>query len=216
MQPILYIFDIDGTLTDSVHTYHKVIANAMRAIGILEIDTNFDNYVHHTDSFALEYNYERYFSKRAPLTLRDTLDVMLLHEMSNHPPITEINGAKTLLHKMEELNIPIAFGTGAFPLATHQKMTDAGLRYNPDVLATSKTSITREGFVIQAISQAKITYQIPHFERIIAVGDGLWDLQTARNLGLEFVGIGHANKEVLLANGCQHWQADLTNFPIIQ
>jgi len=216
MQPILYVFDIDGTLTDSVLTYHKVITDAMINIGIPDIDTNFDNYLHHTDSYALEYNYERCHAKKAPLTLRDTLDIVLQKEMANHPPVKEILGAKALLQKLHDLHIPIAFGTGAFPMATHVKMTDAGLSYNPEVLATSKTSITREGFVLQAIEKAKKTYQMEHFERIVAVGDGLWDLKTAQNLKLDFVGIGEVNKEVLLQNGCTEWRPNLTDFPIAQ
>lgn len=212
MQDTLFLFDIDGTLTDSVLTYHKVITVAMQRLGINNIDTDYDNYLHHTDSYALEYNYERNFGKNASLEQRDLMDDLLAQEMDNHPPIHEILGAKTLLQALSKNNTPVAFGTGAFPKATHIKMTSAGLVYHPEVLATSKTSITREGFVLQAIDQAKSFYNKTKFNRVIAFGDGVWDLQTAQNLNLEFIGVGNAKKDALLANGCTHWVENFVDF----
>ena len=212
MQDSLFLFDIDGTLTDSVLTYHKVITIAMQRLGIKDIDTNYDNYLHHTDSYALEYNYERNFGRKARLEQRDQMDDLLAQEMDNHPPIQEILGAKTLLQSLAKNNIPVAFGTGAFPKATDIKMTSAGLAYRTEVLATSKTSITREGFVLQAIDQAKSFYKISNFSRIIAFGDGVWDLQTAQNLNLDFVGVGNAKKQALIANGCTNWIENFENF----
>tara|TARA_R110001632_G_scaffold170150_3_gene289147 strand:- start:1298 stop:1951 length:654 start_codon:yes stop_codon:yes gene_type:complete len=212
MQDTLFLFDIDGTLTDSVTTYHKVITIAMQRLGITNIDTDYDNYLHHTDSYALEYNYERNFGKKASLEQRDLMDDVLAQEMHNHPAITEVLGANTLLQALAKNNIPVAFGTGAFPKATAIKMTSAGLAYGTEVLATSKTSITREGFVLQAIDQAKSFYNKTNFNRIIAFGDGVWDLQTAQKLGLEFVGVGNAKKQALVANGCKHWVEDFIDF----
>jgi len=34
--------------------------------------------------------------------------------------------------------------------------------------------------------------------RVISIGDGLWDLETARRLGYDFVGIGSGDKEAAL------------------
>jgi beta-phosphoglucomutase-like phosphatase (HAD superfamily) len=212
MQDTLFLFDIDGTLTDSVTTYHKVITVAMQRLGITNIDTDYDNYLHHTDSYALEYNYERNFGKKASIEQRDLMDDFLAREMDNHPPIQEILGAKSLLQILAKNNTPVAFGTGAFPKATAIKMTSAGLEYRPEVLATSKTSISREGFVLQAIDQAKSFYNKTKFNRIIAFGDGVWDLQTAQRLGLEFVGVGNAKKQALVENGCKHWVEDFVDF----
>ncbi len=216
MTPILFLFDIDGTLTQSVSTYHQVITNAMQQLGISNIDTDYDNYKHHTDSYALAYNYKRHFGKEASLSLRDQLDDLLAQEMKNHPPVYEISGAQSFLNHLKEQQLPVAFGTGAFPKATAIKMKDAQLPYEPSVLATSKTSITREGFVQQAINQAKKHYGIEQFEKIISFGDGLWDLYTAQNLGLEFVGVGQAKEKALKQAGCGHWIPNYNGFTYSQ
>jgi len=194
MQKPLYIFDIDGTLTDSIPTYIKAITQVLSDIGLTDIDTDYDNYLHHTDRYALAYNYE----------------------LQKYAPSTEIKGAQKTLLTLQKNNIPFAYGTGAFPKATIVKMNQAKLPLIKEVLATSMHSMTREGFVKQAIDKAKTYYNQIGFQRVIAVGDGLWDLRAAQNVGIEFIGVGLKNKQALLDAGCELWIEDLTDFPIIQ
>ena len=52
------------------------------------------------------------------------------------------------------------------------------------------------------------------FKRVISVGDGLWDLLTADNLNIEFIGIGEENKDLLIKNGAMKVFRDLTEFKI--
>jgi len=47
----LLIFDIDGTLTDSVPVHQTGFRNALKNSGITDYDNNFSGYKHHTDSF---------------------------------------------------------------------------------------------------------------------------------------------------------------------
>lgn len=212
----LIIFDIDGTLTDSIPTYLPVITNVLGDIGLQDIDTDYDNYLHHTDLYALEYNYERTFGKKAPEDLRHTVDHLLGEALEKCPPVTEILGATALLSKLQEKEIPFAYGTGAFPKATAVKMTASGVPFIPEVLATSLYNVSRVGFVKEAIEKSKAYYNRSHFDRIIAVGDGLWDLKAAQELNIEFLGVGIKNREVLFENGCEHWVENYVNFQLDQ
>lgn len=214
MSDILYIFDIDGTLTDSVPTYLKVITKVLSDIGIKDIDTDYDNYLHHTDRYALEYNYERNFGKKTPDNLRYELDELLAQELRKHNPVMEIPGARDLLLYLQKQEIPFSYGTGAFPKATAIKLKDANIPFIPEVLATSITSVSRIGFVKEAIKKSKVYYNTPSFKKIIAVGDGLWDLKAAQELDIDFLGIGTKNKEVLFQNGCTNWVKDFKGFKI--
>lgn len=200
----LYVFDIDGTLTDSIPTYLKVITKVLVDIGLKDIDTDYDNYLHHTDRYALEYNYERNFGEKAPDSLRFELDTLLETELKKHDPVIEIPGARNLLLDFQKNGIPFSYGTGAFPKATIVKMKDANIPFIPEVLATSITSVSRVGFVKEAIEKSKKFYN-KDFKKIIAVGDGLWDLKAAQELNIDFLGVGLKNKEVMKQNGCTDW-----------
>lgn len=208
----LIVFDIDGTLTDSIPTYLPVITKVLGDIGLKDIDTDYDNYLHHTDLHALEYNYERNFNKKAPKDLRYALDTLLETELIKHPSVVEIPGAIALLKELQSLDIPFAYGTGAFPKATAIKMQGAGVPFIPEVLATSLHNVSRVGFVQEAIDKSKMYYKKDTFERIVAVGDGLWDLKAAQEMNIDFLGVGLKNRDVMMDNGCTNWVENYLNF----
>lgn len=210
----LLIFDIDGTLIDSVSGYHEVIVNAMSDMGIAEIDTNFNALKHHTDSYALKYNYESFFKKELPVTLLNNFENLIVKYLQSQPKTIAIKGVSEVLIHLENSEYAFAFATGSLPESAILKMNSAGLEMDAALLATSKTSYSREGFVLEAIEKAKSYYNVTDFEQIISVGDGIWDLKTAQNLNLEFIGIGAKNKALMQANGMQYWFEDFTNFEI--
>ena len=212
-QETLYVFDIDGTLIDSIPTYLKVITKVLDDLGLKNIDTDYDNYLHHTDRYALEYNYERNFGKKTPDSLRFELDDLLETELQKHDPVVEIPGARDLLLNFQKRDIPFAYGTGAFPKATAIKMNDANIPFIPEVLATSMNSVSRAGFVKEAIAKSKEYYH-KDFKNIVAVGDGLWDLKAAQELNIGFLGVGLKNKEIMQKHGCTAWVEDFKGYKI--
>ena len=186
----LFIFDIDGTLTDSVPMYLMAVTQAMLKLGIQDIDTDYNNYKHHPDSYALRYNYERNFLKQHPVDLLEQFEQEIVSQMELFNSSKEILGAKVLIELLRKSNVPFSFATGALPKPAMMKLEDCGIWYDEALLATSKTHESREGFVMDAIDRAKRYYKKDHFERIVSIGDGLWDMITAQNLKLDFVGIG--------------------------
>lgn len=181
----------------------------MKALGINDVDQDFDNYEHHSDSYALKYNYERNFEGSFQDQLFEMLDNELEKEMLKYPPVLEVKGAKRLIDNLQYSEYAFAFATGAFPKPSLIKLKQANIWHHESLLSTSKTSISREGFVLQAIDQAKRYFGTTDFENIISVGDGLWDLQTARNLDLQFIGIGNKNRDILVDNGSDYWFEDM-------
>lgn len=210
----LFLFDIDGTLTDSIPTYLPVITKVLGDIGLKDIDTDYDNYLHHTDLYALEYNYRRNFDRETPKNLRYEVDSLLEEELLKHPAVPEIQGATALLQHLQSQDIPFAYGTGAFPKATVVKMQGARVPFIPDVLATSLHNVSRVGFVKEAIKKSEVYYNRSNFKRIIAVGDGLWDLKAAQELKIDFLGVGLKNRETMLAHGCTHWVENYIDFDL--
>jgi len=208
----LFIFDIDGTLTDSVALYHQVIIDTLKELGIEKIDTNFNAYLHHTDSYALKLNFEQNFNENFEDSLLDKFDDLLEKQFLKHPPISEINGAKNAIDSLRMASQFFCFATGSLPKPAQIKLNQCNIWNSPELIATSKTSLNREGFVLDAIERSKLYYDVTHFDEIISVGDGIWDLKTAQNLDLDFIGIGLKNKELLIQNGCEIWFEDMKDF----
>ncbi len=206
----LVIFDIDGTLTDSVPLYHKVVIDALKAMGINEIDTDFYHYKYHTDSYTLKFNYENFFNKPISDQLMLQFEHILEEELKKYPPVQEIMGAKECVANLLKSNIAIAFATGSLPKPAILKLEQCDIWHDANLIATSKISYDRETFVLQAIEDAKTYFNIKKFEYIYSVGDGIWDLQTAQRLDLEFIGIGNNQKKALLGLGCKTHFEDLT------
>ncbi len=192
--------------------YLAAVTKSLLSLGIEDIDTNYNSYKHHTDSYALRYNYERNFENKMPAALLDTFESSLISQMEFLGPVNEIVGAKMLLEHLKNQGIPFCFATGALPKPAMVKLDQCDLCYDESLLATSKTHESREGFVLEAIEKAKKYYSKKEFDHIISIGDGLWDLQTAQNLSLDFVGIGNKNRKKLIANGAENCFSDLKEF----
>ena len=206
----LIVFDIDGTLVDSVAGYHQVIINAMTDMGLTTIDPNFNVLKHHTDSYALKFNYEKNFTADFSMDLLDRFEDLIVQYLLKQPETKPIKGANEFILQLQDTEYGVAFATGSLPESALLKMNQAGVWIDEALLATSKTSLSREGFVLEAIERAKKYYQTTTFDQVISVGDGIWDLKTAQNLNLEFVGIGHKNKSILEENGMVNWIEDFS------
>jgi len=206
----LVIFDIDGTLTDSLKLYHKVVIKCLHDMKIKEVDTDFFSYKYHTDSYTLKVNYENFFNKRYHIELLDAFENRLFNELQKHPATIEIKGAKKCVDDLLLSGFAIAFATGSLPKPAELKLQHCDIWYDKRLIATSKISFAREPFVLQAIENAKSYYKIKEFEHVYSVGDGVWDLETAQKLNLEFIGIGLRNKDKLLEKGCKTYFDDLT------
>jgi len=209
----LVIFDIDGTLTDSVTVYHKVVIDSLNLMGMDNVDTDFFNYKYHTDSYTLKVNYESHFNQSFSKSLLNEFENILFSELGKYPPTIEIKGAKNCVRSLLDENFAVAFATGSLPKPAVLKLQQSDIWYKERLIATSKISFDRETFVLQAIENARSYFDIIEFDKIYSVGDGIWDLKTAQRLNLNFIGIGSRQKDILLANGCTTFFNDLRELP---
>ncbi len=206
----LVVFDIDGTLTDSVSLYHKVVGECLNLMGIKNVDMDFSSYKYHTDSYGLKWNYENNFSQAYNKDLLNEFEGLLYNELIKHPPVSEIEGAKNCVIDLLDANCAVAFATGSLLRPAKLKLDQCEIWYEESLIATSSISFDRETFVLQAIENAKEYFKVREFDEIVSVGDGVWDLETAKNLGLTFIGIGIPHREKLKEKGCSVHFDDLT------
>jgi phosphoglycolate phosphatase-like HAD superfamily hydrolase len=58
--------------------------------------------------------------------------------------------------------------------------------------------VSRDEIVHRAIEKAKFHYDCRNFSTVVYVGDGVWDVTTAKNLGIGFIGVSAAEKRYRL------------------
>ena len=162
----LIVFDIDGTLTDSLPVYHLAVIKSLKMMGIKEVDIDFFNYKYHTDSYTVKFNYEKYFKKKYSSILLDQFEDIIMDELKNHPAVAEINGAKKCVDDLLKSGFSIAFATGSLPKPAILKLQQCNIWYDESLIATSKISFSREPFVIQSIEMAKQYFNINSYDKI--------------------------------------------------
>lgn len=210
----LLVFDIDGTLTDSVKVHQNSFTQALHRLGVQHFDNNYGAYKHHTDSYIAKIIYEKELNTKFKESTLHTFEKYLTEHILKFR-ITEIAGAKKLIQNLtSKSEVAICFATGSLRKPAAYKLEAIGIKYAPQLLVASNTIYERENIVSSAIEQAAEYYKTDKFERIIAVGDGLWDLIAAEKLSIEFIGIGATNKDTLLKNGMKQHFDTLEGFKI--
>lgn len=209
----LIIFDIDDTLTKSENQHQTAFVNTMINFGITEINKNWKNYKNVTDSYILKQNFETNFEKDFDISFiaefEDKMTTLFLKESET----VEIEGAKKVVDFfMRETDYAICFATGSLLKPALIKLAQANINFVPDLVESANSIYTREDIVKSAINKAKKYFQVKEFENIISVGDGIWDLKTARNLGVHFLGIRNKNLVDFKQENIKSHIVDWTNF----
>ena len=190
----LIIFDIDDTLTKSENQHQLAYVNSMKEIGITEINQNWKEYLHHTDSYILKVNYENNFADKFDINLINDFENRMTEIMQTLEPVEEIYGAKEFIDFLRtEKKYALAFATGSVLKPAFLKLEQANIWYYKNLVASSNKFYEREQIVTDAIQKAKKFYSETEFDNIISIGDGIWDVKTAKNLNINFIGVGLKN-----------------------
>jgi phosphoglycolate phosphatase-like HAD superfamily hydrolase len=188
----LVVFDIDGTLLDNLAAEDECYLQALRdGLGLRAVSTEWQTYQHVSDhSIALEAYAREFSSTPSPDTLADTIGrfVTLLAAAHRAQPMTVVRGAAELLATLPSYGWAIALATGAWRRAAQFKLTAAGIHHETIPMATAEDGPARTDIVKTAVARAERHHDAT-FDRIVAVGDGVWDVEAARTLALPFVGV---------------------------
>jgi phosphoglycolate phosphatase-like HAD superfamily hydrolase len=193
----LVIFDVDGTLTDTNGVDDDCFLQAFEdALGITEISDNWENYPHTTDSAIALHVFQTKFA-RAPQTEEIQkhkirfLELLQMRCLTNPALFEEIAGAGEMLKRLRRENDwAIAIATGSRRDAVRLKMNAAKIESDDLPIASADDGLSREEILQIAAATALKVYNQPEFEKIVSVGDGVWDVRAAANLKIPFLGIG--------------------------
>lgn len=216
----LAIFDIDGTLTNTTHVDALCFIQAFATShAITEIDTDWTKYSYTTDSgIALQILHEKF--GRAPDTeelekfKHCFISLLKKNYLADLKHFVEIPGASALLKRFrEEAGWAIAIASGCWQESANLKLEAAGIEINdlPPVFADE--FVSREEIVQTAICKARTHYHQKGFARKVSIGDGLWDVRAALQLGIPFLGIGSGERAAALREaGVSHILKDFRDY----
>ena len=191
----LAIFDIDGTLTDTNGVdddcYRTTIAESL---GVAESAIDWSGAAHVTDSEIFRFLCAAH-GRSEPSTdemvrARSRFVDRLRAELEQTPArFTAIRGASTMLGRIVDRGWFVAVATGGWGPSARLKLTVAELAIDDGVFACADDGRSRADIVRLARDRAEAFYA-RRFDRVVSIGDGVWDVQTAIELDMPFVGIG--------------------------
>jgi len=199
-QVTLIVFDVDGTLIDSMAIDTECYIGAFNDhLPGTCASADWENYRHVTDSGVAIELYRRQFG-REPTTqeLRSFQDLYLDRLKTRLAPpensLTEISGAAQLLADLRrDSRFAVAIATGAWKTPIHLRLAAAGIDVGDFPFAPADDAVERRTIFSLA---AERTGGV--FRRIVLVGDGIWDVATAKALGWCFIGIGTGPQAAVL------------------
>jgi len=191
------MFDIDGTLVDSMGFDAELFARAVRAeLGDdVAIDETWLSYRNVTDSGILdEILAQRDFGRPAaelePRIRRRFAALVRDHLAQNVDSLREIPGAKALIETLLVTpGVRVAIATGGWAETALMKLR--ALAMPVDSLALATSSDARERTRIMRIAERRALAGTAPRRRTY-FGDGSWDQRASRELGYEFVAIGRS------------------------
>ncbi|HEX8251176.1 MAG TPA: HAD family hydrolase [Pyrinomonadaceae bacterium] len=216
----LAVFDIDRTLTETNEVDDKCFVKAFaESHQISDIETDWTKYRHVTDSGILLEIFEKRL-ERAPqekdFTAFKHCFVEKLREFADKDAklFAEIPNAKKMLEKLRrEKDWAIALATGCFYDSAELKIKAAKMNIEDFPIATADDAVSREEILRIAIEKSSAYYRQNEFEKIVSIGDGVWDLRTAKNLNLEFIGIaGGKRADKLRREGAEFLIEDFRDY----
>ncbi|MBW1709918.1 MAG: HAD family hydrolase [Deltaproteobacteria bacterium] len=194
---ILAAFDIDGTLTKTTWVDGECYTRALKLeFGVTDINTTWSDYPHTTDLGITCEIFKQAFNR--PPEKREILKLIqrfmsLLRETHAADPqhFVEITGAAGILQRLSsDSKLKVSIATGCWHKPAVFKLGCAKISTQGIPLSTSDQAFNREDIVLNSIAKARDHYEVDQFSKIVSIGDSVWDVKTARTLGLPFIGVG--------------------------
>ncbi|MBA2707895.1 MAG: HAD family hydrolase [Gemmatimonadaceae bacterium] len=199
----LAIFDIDGTLTDTNAVDDECYCCALgEALELTPDEIDWADAPYITDSGITNWLWEKH-RHRSPTRddvsrVRSRFVELLSARLSATPQrFAAVPGARTVLPLLRAGGWHVALATGAWGASAALKLRAAEVSHADAPLACADDASTREEIVQIARRRGEVAARTT-FQRVVSVGDGTWDVRTARALEMPFVGVGTGDRARLL------------------
>ena len=208
----LVIFDIDGTLTQTSRVDEICFTRAFADThGVKIIADHWISCPHVSDSGVTQHLFQHHFARdphdhESNAIKKRLVDLLEEHYRMDRSYFAEIpRAAETFNQLVESRGWVKALATGCWRPSAEMKLRAASVNYQGVPGGFAEDGVARESIVGAAISRSRASYRLEGFDRIVSIGDGVWDVRTAARLGLAFVGVASGERaEMLREAGARH------------
>ena len=215
----LAVFDLDGTLTETGDDDEEAFLGSLRLVfGFEAVSEDWSGYAHVTNSGILDELLRIRLGRPAAAADLEAAEARfgeLYDAIVAARGVRALPGAAAFVRRLlAGGEWAVAAATGAWRSSAEQRLREAGIPIDPACVATASERLARQEIVALAIERAAARWGIDEgggqaFRRVVLLGDGAWDVATARGLGFPFVGLGRGAAAARLeAAGARHVVTD--------
>lgn len=195
---VLLVFDLDGTLTDTMGDDDRLFVDALRdAGGVTGPIPPWDEFPEVTDpAIVRELTGRGLGSRSRDMTMwhvRAMFATMWKRGLeTGHLQVEPVTGAREILAECRSKpGFAAAIATGGWGPTAHMKLQAAGFATDDLVVVTADEAEERAAIIRTASILTASSRGIPGFSAMVVVGDGVWDAKAARDAGAGFVAIAN-------------------------
>jgi phosphoglycolate phosphatase-like HAD superfamily hydrolase len=199
---MLIIFDIDGTLCDTLDVDARCCLEAIEHVmGRTLATVDWTAYPEATNA-AIVQDFLRDCGEREIEALERRIReefVLRLEDAGRRDPtlFRPMDGALDMIDCLGRKKYDIAIATGCWHESAHAKLRLSGFDVTRIPFASSSDARRRVDIISLAAARAGCV-----LSDSIYVGDGVWDVKAARELGMGFIGVGRKH-ELLRQHGAR-------------
>jgi len=197
VKEMLILFDVDGTL---VHVAEEVaFASAFRELYGEGVDVSWPEDITASDTSFMAAVVERATGRQATPDDLATVAARFVDHLgkgilSGALSVRAVAGASEFVAACADVS-SVAVATGCVEPSARLKLRHAGLDHHFPCGGFSTGEQRRSEIVLRAIEAAERHYRRRFVSsRIVSLGDGPWDVEAARELGLRFIGINESER----------------------
>jgi len=185
------MFDIDGTLVESVGFDADCYAQAVQEEIGVDFDGDWGQFEHVTDTGILKEMLIKNDIQSDLESIEQAVKprfIELVQKYLSSNALPEISGANTLLQSLKQRDdVQLAMATGGWKETALMKLDAAGIDYTDIPIATSNDHFVR--IEIMKLAQEKTGHN--GYSKRVYFGDGSWDKKACAELGYNFIAIGN-------------------------
>lgn len=196
----LIIFDIDGTILDSVNADNKCFAQTFKDLYQIDLtNTDWNDFKNVTDTGLTNEIFETLLHR---VPEKDEIESIKAHFKSLLNNLTnefiEIEKSISFIKSLSiKPDFEIGFATGGWKETAELKCNSVGLNLNEFIFKSSNDHFNRAKIIELVIKDALDKNNNEQFEFIMYFGDGLWDFKATIELGIDFIGVDFKNNNNL-------------------